>query len=232
MSFDHTHRSRWQDIMQPAIEAEPVGGLKLKAVRVDIRRSGDSILTDIADGIAHSQLVLADISITNTWRPWFSPWRSRWTRNGNVMYEVGLACACRQPVEVLLIRDDSRQLLFDLSSIPVLQYDPGHPRDAIERIRAAIADRLRERQLVRDYRVTALADSLGQQELNIVRAVHGAEVFSWPGGSLPAAVAMGLPRLLEKRIVRLAAAASGSAPDTYTWTPLGRAVAAVIVGTA
>ena len=56
-----------------------------------------SIITDILDGIAHSKLVLADISVATTGK-----WAGQ--RNGNVMYEVGLAHAVRQSTEVLLIR--------------------------------------------------------------------------------------------------------------------------------
>lgn len=70
------------------------------------------MLTDIMDGIAHSLMVLADVSTAgkdqNTGEPY---------RNGNVMYEVGLALACRQPAEVLLIRDDRDRFLFDVSTI-------------------------------------------------------------------------------------------------------------------
>lgn len=33
-------------------------------------------------------------------------------RNGNVMYEVGLALACRHSSEVLLIRDDNDKFLL------------------------------------------------------------------------------------------------------------------------
>ena len=39
-------------------------------------------------------------------------------RNGNVMYEVGLALACRHSSEVLLVRDDHDAFLFDVSTIP------------------------------------------------------------------------------------------------------------------
>ncbi|MGH8677434.1 MAG: hypothetical protein ACREUQ_03670, partial [Burkholderiales bacterium] len=127
-----------------------------------------------------------------------------------------------------LVRDDADSLHFDLSSIPVQTYEPSRPADAITRIRLAISDRLHERKLLHDLRVTALTDSMGQQELNIIRACRAMDTFSWPGVSLPAAVAMGLPRLLEKRVVRLAKPATATSPDIYTWTPLGRAVVNVV----
>jgi len=67
MSFRDDLRERWDRVIRPAIEEEPWQGLSLRGVRVDTRRSGDSILTDIADGIAHAQIILADISVTDRW---------------------------------------------------------------------------------------------------------------------------------------------------------------------
>jgi hypothetical protein len=45
MSFDHKYDERWEKIFIPAIERYPIDGLTLKAIRVDIRKSGDSIVT-------------------------------------------------------------------------------------------------------------------------------------------------------------------------------------------
>jgi hypothetical protein len=86
MSFAERFRERWDRLFVPAIEDEPIGGRRLRAVRVDTRRSGDSILTEIADGIAHAQLVLADVSVVDRWTD--SNGQSRHARNGNVMYEL------------------------------------------------------------------------------------------------------------------------------------------------
>ena len=221
MSFRDLYDDRWERIFRPAVEAVPFGSLELKAVRVDERRSGDSILTDINSGIAHAQVVLADISVTDRWTENGEP---RWARNGNVMYEVGLALSCRQPVEVILLRDDSEPLLFDLSHIPVIRFDPNDADAAISIIRTGIADRLRERDLLRDLRTTALLESLSQFEINVIRSNAHMNSLGWKCSSLPAAVAMALPSLLEKRILRLAQIASNENPDLYVWTTLGRVV--------
>lgn len=121
MSFDPRFDRRWESIFRPAIESITVGGRQLKSVRVDIRKSGDSILSEINDGIAHSQVVLADIAVVDR-----ASQHGTTTafRNGNVMFEVGIALACRQPVEVVLVRDDTEKLLFDISHIPVLRFEP------------------------------------------------------------------------------------------------------------
>ena len=225
MSFDARYEARWNNIFRPAIECEPFGQLVLKAVRVDIRRSGDSILTEINHGIAHSQLVLADISVTDRWS---TDSGERWLRNGNVMYEVGIALACRQPVEVILIRDDSEHLLFDVSHIPVLTFDPSQADASAKMIRSAIADRLRERDLRKDLRVNQIVESLSQFEVNLIRTNAHLNVLGWKGPSLPAAVAMALPPILNKRILRLVRAGENDEPVVYAWTTLGRVVANIL----
>jgi len=132
--------------------------------------------------------------------------------------------ACRQPVEVLLIRDDDEPLLFDVSSIPVLRYRMSDVPSSIGNIRAALADRIRERTLIKDLRVVAMREALSQFELNLITSNRHLPVLGWSGPSLPAAVAMALPRLLEKSVLRLAAPATQERPAVYTWTTFGRAL--------
>ncbi len=222
MSFDAIYDPRWDHIFKPAIEKRPLANLSLRAVRVDNRRSGDSILTEINHGIAHSQIVLADISVTDRWQ---HDGKSRWCRNGNVMYEVGLALACRQSVEVVLVRDDSEPLLFDVSHIPVLSFNPQNPIESAESIRRALEDRLRERNLLKDLRVTQILESLGPFEINLIRQHAHLANLGWKGPSYPPAVAISLPSILEKCILRLVKLQTGEHPDVYTWTTLGRIVA-------
>ena len=62
MSFAGSLERRFKQVIEPAIESIVHRGRKLKANRVDLSQSGDSILTDIVDGIAHAELVLADVS--------------------------------------------------------------------------------------------------------------------------------------------------------------------------
>lgn len=91
-------------MINPAIRSISVDVISLEPCRVDISKSGDSILTEINDGIAHSQMVLADVSSMGKDSVTGKPYR-----NGNVMYELGLALACCHYSEVLLIRDSRRQ---------------------------------------------------------------------------------------------------------------------------
>src|SRR5262245_20399384 len=222
MSIDPHFDRRWEAIFRPAIESSPLGGQRLKASRVDLRRSGDSILSEIDDGIAHSQLVLADISIVQGLgsNGGHTPYR-----NGNVMYEVGIALACRQPVEVVLVREDAEKLLFDISHIPVIRFDPTDESGSVTLIHGALMDRLRERDLLKDLRLTRTLDSLTQFEINLIRTNSHLPALGWEGESLPAAVAMALPELLKKQVLRLAQLRTDKAPDIYVWTTFGRVIA-------
>ena len=98
MSFADIYKRRFDEVIAPAITGIQAYGRRLEPFRVDFSKSGDSILTDIMDGIAHCQMFLADVSIIG-----HDSKTGHAYRNGNVMYEVGLAVACRQPTEILLI---------------------------------------------------------------------------------------------------------------------------------
>lgn len=164
MSFESRFAERYENIIKPAIEAEAISGIRLRAYRVDNSKTGDSILSDIVDGIAHSRLVLADVSVIDEGRYTETP-----IRNGNVMYEVGVALACRNTSEVLLIRDDSKKFLFDVSTIPHIKVDFSDRDTAIGLLRNAILDRLSESKLVEDARVKIAAQALTQHEIRILK---------------------------------------------------------------
>ncbi len=170
MSFEDRFEARFREIIQPAIEGEALRGIRLSAYRVDNSESGDSILTDIVNGIAHSRLILADVSVIDEGRDAGRP-----MRNGNVMYEAGVALAARTPSEVLLIRDDSKRFLFDVSTIPHLTIDFDNTPNAIVMLRSAIMDRLDEVTLVADARVQMAADTLTADELRVLRALSRLE---------------------------------------------------------
>lgn len=138
MSFDTRFNGRWKNVIGPAIKSVSVDGVPLEPHRVDTSRISDSILSEILEGISTSQLIFADLTTIG-----FLGGKS--IRNGNVMYEVGIAQARRLPEEVLLFRSDSDELPFDIVSVRVNEYDPdGDPDRAQDFIAAAIREALRE----------------------------------------------------------------------------------------
>jgi hypothetical protein len=162
MSFDSRFDARWRDVIVPAAERLGINGVRLKAHRVDTRKVGDSILTEIVQGISQSRLVLADITSIGMLD-------DKIVRNGNVLYELGIAHATRLPEEVLIFRSDSDQLLFDVAGIRVNSYAPDDDAVAArEKVVAAIADAIREVDLRRSLAVRQALESLGGDGLTVL----------------------------------------------------------------
>lgn len=132
MSFDPRFDARWREVIAPAIRNIGVNDKRLEPIRVDTRKISDSILTEILSGIANSRLVFADITTVGylDGKP---------IRNGNVMYEVGLAQSVRLPEEVIVFRSDDDSLLFDTSTVRVNSYSPDA---AADKARSAVTDTL------------------------------------------------------------------------------------------
>ncbi len=132
MSFGDRFEPRWRDVIAPAIREVKVDGGRLVPYRVDANQVSDSVLTDILKNIAESRLVLADITTIGRLRR--VP-----VRNGNVMYELGLAHATGKPV-VLLCEyrsgtADLPEMPYDLRNESVI----GYRREDTDGLREAIS---------------------------------------------------------------------------------------------
>lgn len=225
MSFEPRFVARFEKIIRPAIEDEPIFGLNLKAYRVDNSKTGDSILTDIVDNIAHSKLVLADVSVIDEGRYTQIP-----IRNGNVMYEVGVALSCRNPSEVLLIRDDKKKFLFDVSTIPHLEIDFSDAIKAIDTLRSAISDRIMESDLIHDARIELAVKQLTQDEIHVLDRLSllendQAADLSLNFGRLSFPIEFAITRLLQKGCIESAAMNEETGSVYYALTSFGYSLA-------
>jgi hypothetical protein len=154
MSFDPRFDGRWRDVIAPAVGRISVNDRPLEPVRVDTRNISDSILTEILTGISDSRLVFADITT-------IGHLDRKPIRNGNVMYEVGLAQAARLPEEVILFRSDDDPLLFDTSTIRVNSYSPDNAAgEAQNEVSNALLGALREIDLRKHLTVQKAAEML------------------------------------------------------------------------
>lgn len=220
MSFSDVYENRFRDVLAPAIQSVIYRGTKLSPIRVDLSKSGDSILTEIVDGIAHSTLVLADVSVLGRDSKSGKPYR-----NGNVMYEVGIALACRQPAEVLLLRDDNDPFLFDVSTVPHKQIDFSEPTVARSLIAVEIEARLSEIQNIYDARLQIAVATMTAHEralLDVFSKFDMTHKFGLPTSNIHLISA--IPRLLDKQLLRtVSISADGHA--MFAWTTLGRAIA-------
>ncbi len=228
MSFAPQYQERYTKVIEPAIQAISVGNVKLKACRVDISKSGDSILTDIMDGVAHSRMILADVSIIGK-----DSVSCRSYRNGNVMYEVGLALAARQPQDVLLVRDDKDDFLFDVSTIPHKHIDFTNIAVAKKELNTELIERLRQQNFLNDARVQMAIAGLSAAEVAALKKAAAYPPTTVWGPKDTGAVdffdMQSTPRLLDKGLIRVVGEFEGGGP-AYHWTPLGLIVGKIVAG--
>jgi len=222
MSFSEEYQARFENVIEPSIRSIKQDGSSLEPLRVDLSISGDSVLTEILDGIAHSRLVLADVSSVG------KDSKSGLTyRNGNVMYEVGVALACRHPSEVLLVRDDHDNFLFDVSVIPHMTIDFTEVESARRSLETALRERLREQRLVHDARVEMATAQLSSEEMNELKFAVGLPPGT-PWGRQHRQFAglheLAISRLLDKQVVKMVGRFPNGIP-AYALTQLGVAVA-------
>jgi hypothetical protein len=226
MSFAPAYEKRYANVIVPAVERLQAEGVPLKPYRVDLSKSGDSILSDIVDGIAHSRLVLADVSAIGYDAKDGTPYR-----NGNVMYELGVALASRDSSDVLLIRDDKEKFLFDVSTIPHMHIDFS-AKDATDQLATELNTRLREQNFLRDARCKLAMASMGEEEAKLIAAfarLKKTETIGWKeGGALvnmrhDVAVA----RLMDKHLITASHTVftDGEVVQYYRATELGSVVA-------
>jgi len=223
MSFASQYDARFNDIIAPAIRSVAVGGTPLEPHRVDLSKSGDSILTEIMDGIAHSRLVLADISSMG-----HDEVTGHAYRNGNVMYEVGLALACRQTTDVLLVRDDKDNFLFDVSTIPHMHINFTDADNAVSALSQALMERINEQAFVNDSRVQLAVASLSGEESDMLRLEADkpfGEVWSKPNKLYNFSV---MARLLDKQLIKLVGRDRERDRGAYQFTELGYAAAQAV----
>lgn len=142
----------------------------MEAYRVDAETVTDSVLTDILKGIGSSRLVFADLSTVG-----LDAQSSRHYRNANVMYEVGIATAVRQPAEILAFRSDSDSLPFDIANVRVRVFasdiDESAARAQSE-LELAFQDALREVDTRRSLAVDLAARLIDEATFSMLFALH------------------------------------------------------------
>ena len=209
MSFDPEFDARWKDVLTPAIRAVRVTDVPLEPHRVDLRKAGDSILTEILDGISRCRVFLADITAV-------AEIHGCSVRNANVMYEVGMAHAVRVAEEVILFRSDDRDLIFDVANVRVHRYDPdGAPEAAREFVTDTILQCLREIDLKKALAVRQAAECLDYYSwMFLIKAASGKRlghkdnVNTWEGRAISKLLDVGALRSEPVKLTATALAAT------------------------
>ncbi len=214
MWFNEEHKLRFDNIIVKAIDQS-----KLKPYRVDQPVSGDSIPINILEGILNSRIVLFDVSYITPEIVLKDSAKKRF-RNANVMYELGLAHAWRLPEEIIVIRDDTDQLPFDITAFRVHTYNPIDIVGSIEQISRIIKDAGIEINRAKSIIVERAAKSLDSRCLAFMHDNRG-HYFSEP--QYNSIVADTINRFLNLGILLLDTSGGGGS-YAYHWTELGRDV--------
>jgi hypothetical protein len=140
MPFDSSLERIWKEAIRPAIEelkGEDGGGYQPRCVRENIPAA--DIVREIVDGITNSTLVFADISLLPG-----EPLNAQ--RNGNVMYELGIANAYREESDMIVVKSDQRRAEFDIATNRYHQYDHNNISEAKSRFLELLESALRLRK--------------------------------------------------------------------------------------
>lgn len=224
MSFAEEFQDIWQSAIKPAIESDACE--TLSAHRVDATTISGSIMTEIIEGVAHAKLIFADISIVGSGK-----WAGQ--RNGNAMYELGLAHAIRQAVEVIIVKSDHDVINFDVAGIKVQNYDKNNFNAARKIFSELINSRLSDVKNYKSLKVEQAVNSLDQYCLTLILDAGKKDYFSIPDpkniGEIISLLGQGwrdaTAKMLSLGMLRWDAQInSNSANFAYHWTDFGKAV--------
>jgi hypothetical protein len=217
ISFADEFEKIREEAIKPAIEEDLDPTNPYRSNCLNASTISGSIHAEILDGLAHSTLVFADVSTMNT-----HPWKGQ--RNGNVMFELGIAQTVRPASDLVAVRSDDDTLAFDISHIRVHAYD----RHDIPAARAKFAELLRDcllqREKEKSLRSQILRERLDVDSMNLmVKVCVDGSVFAPFKMSEPRftetdrRIAM---RLLDLGVIRCVV--TGQRDYQYVWTAFGK----------
>jgi hypothetical protein len=162
MSFADEFDGIWNDAIRPAIETDLIdSGGSYRAHRVNLSKISDSIHREILDGIAHATLVFADISVMQT-----EDWKGQ--RNGNVMFELGIAQTVRPATDLIVVKSDREEINFDINHIRIHRYDRTDPAAARKLFAECLLESLKQRKAEKSLRAEMLRDRLDVESMNLM----------------------------------------------------------------
>ena len=212
MSFASSEQFRWQTIIQPAI-----AGAGLQPYRLDTQVIGGSVLDDILNGIMRAKILVFDVSVDNMR-----------ARNGNVMYELGIAHTIRYPEEILILRSDTEPLLFDVSNIRVNNYDRNREQESSEILARMLTNMKENIDSTKSLVLNKIISMLDEVTLGLLRSKAHLKFFSLKElekafspqvieirSSIRILLELGILELIFRKRDKTYA---------YTWTPMGLAL--------
>lgn len=216
MSFADEFDGVWNEAIRPAIETDLADSVEsYRAHRVNSSKISDSIHREILDGIAHATLVFADISVMQT-----GDWKGQ--RNGNVMFELGIAQTVRPATDLIVVRSDEEEITFDINHIRVHRYDRTDSAAARKLFADCLLEALKQRHAEKSLRAQMLRDRLDVESMNLMVKFcpDGRDFKPFRMTNCNADEHRTAARLLDLGIIRCVT--PGARTYYYEWTDFGR----------
>lgn len=208
MSFAKEFEPIWKNAIEPAI-----GDIGMKANRVNATVLSGDVITKILDGIAHAALVFVDVTKMTR-----GGWRGQ--RNGNVMYELGIAHTVRPDTDVIVVRSDKGRLPFDFAGIQVHSYSNADARAARKQFRRILDAARQERAKVMSLVIERVRQRLDRSCLRVMFHRGQPQHFQpFTLEEIPEPERNAIPRLLDLEIIRCEIPQHGE--FHYAWTDFG-----------
>lgn len=234
MPFTQEFGQTFENIFVPAISAVQVHGRPLKPRVINRGTHGaPDIQAAIYDAILHSRVVIADVTVQACVGAGTTD--ARWQPNANVMYEVGLAAAWRNPEDVLLIHQPhvGHRYSFDIQNLRHLSYDPSNIPAAIEALKSEIMEALRSSIFLHRQSAEKIARMITPTAVNFMfresKRTYPCISFTKPDAEgLPSINMAAIDQLIALGALRLRnriAPSDGKGVGlVYEWTELGLSI--------
>lgn len=148
-------------IIAPAIRCVTINERALTERVVNRGTAGAADIHErIYDGIMHSRLVIADMTVQAHYIG--DDGGERWQANSNVAYEVGLAAAWRNPEDILLLHQNhpKHQYSFDVQNLRHVSYSFDDPVTSVAQIAQEIVAALTSSKFLADQAFVKLVRSV------------------------------------------------------------------------
>jgi hypothetical protein len=141
-------------------------------------------------------------------------------RNGNVMYELGLAHALRPSTDIIVVRSDNEQINFDVAGINVHSYRRDNLNSATDTFSRLIDSAIGERKKRADLLLQMAEERLDGPSLKMMWEHRDFQPFSI-ATTAPPGDHLAVQRLLDAGILRCTIPKHGH--FQYEWTDFGKA---------
>lgn len=177
MPFTDDFPQVFRRIIEPAIASGSLAaGAPLKSRIVNRGTAGSpDIHAEIFDGILHSRLVIADLSVQSYL---VTEGKTRWFANPNVAYEVGLAAAWRNPEDILLVyrQHPDHTYGFDVQNLRHIPYRLDDVDGSVAHLSSEIESALRQSKFFADAAFDTVARAISPTTAQFMH-IEAARVF-------------------------------------------------------